>query len=78
MGTAYLDGSRDKGRGMEAGSGLWWKEYGEGMVMNGGVRGVILLSSGGDGACGIALFVRGRERLWRLPMYCRFLGIPST
>ena len=53
MGTAYSDGSGDRGRGMLAGSGWLWKEYGEGMVMNGGGRGVVLLSSGGVGACGV-------------------------
>ena len=63
MGTAYLDGSRDKGRGTEAGSGWWWREYGEGMVMNGGGRGVALLSSKGGGACDIVLLGWGCERL---------------
>ena len=48
------------------------------MVMNGGGRGVALLSSEGGGACDIALLGRGCERLWCLPMYCRFQGTLST
>ena len=78
MGIAYLDGSRDRGRGIEVGSGWWWKECEEGMVMNGGGRGVALLSSEGDGACGTVLLGQEHGRLWHLPMCCRFQGIPST
>ena len=48
------------------------------MVMNGGGRGVALLSSEGGGACDIALLGQGHECLWRLPMYCHFQGILST
>ena len=48
------------------------------MVMNGGGRGVALLSSDGDGACDIAWLGLEREHLWRLPMYCRFQGTLST
>ena len=61
MGTMYSAGSGDRGRGTEAGSGWWWKECGEGMVMNGGGRGVALLFSEGGGACDIVLLGRGRE-----------------
>ena len=59
MGTTYSDGSGDRGRGTEVGSGWWWKEYEEGMVMKGGGRGVTLLSSEGGSACGVVLQGRG-------------------
>ena len=78
MGTAYSDGSGDRGRGMLAGSGWQWKEYGEGMVMNRGGRGVALLSFGGGGVCDTVLLAPGRAHLWHLPMCCRFQGILST
>ena len=55
METMYSDGSGDRGRGIVAGSGWQWKEYGEGMVMKGGGRGVSFLSSGEGGACDIVL-----------------------
>ena len=48
------------------------------MVMNGGGRGVALLSSEGGGACDTVLLFLVRVRLWRLPMCCRFRGILST
>jgi hypothetical protein len=48
------------------------------MVMNGGGRGVALLSSGGGGVCDIVLLFPGHARLWHLPMYCHFQGILST
>jgi hypothetical protein len=44
------------------------------MVMNGGGRGVALLSSGGGDACDIIWLVRGCECLWCLPMYYCFQG----
>ena len=72
MGTVYSDGSGDRGRGTLAGSGWQRTECGEGMVMNGGGRGVALLSSEGDGTCDIALLGWGHEHLWRLPMCCGF------
>ena len=78
MGSVYSVGNGDRGRGIEASSGWQWREYGEGMVINGGGRGVTLLSSGGGGACDIVLLVRGHERLWCLPMCCHFWGILST
>ena len=48
------------------------------MVMNGGGRGVALLSSEEGGACGIILLVWQRAHLLCFPMCCRFQGIPST
>ena len=78
MRSMYLVGNRDRGRGTEAGSGWKWREYREGMVMKGGGRGAVLLSSKGGGACGIALWGQGREHLQCLPICCRFWDIPST
>jgi hypothetical protein len=59
MGSAYLVGSEDRGSGIDAGSGWYWREYEEGIVMKGGGRGVTLLFSRGGGTCGIALQVLG-------------------
>ena len=78
MGTAYSDGSGDRGRGIEASSGWQWREYGEGMVMNGGGREVALLSSEGGGACDTVLLAWGHACPRCLPMYCRFQGTLST
>ena len=46
--------------------------------MNGGGKGVTLLSSEGGDACDTVLSIRGREHLWHFPMCCRFQGTLST
>jgi hypothetical protein len=60
MGSVGSLDSGDRGSGTEAGSGWKQREKGEGIVMNGGGRGVILLSSGGGSAYDILLRCLGR------------------
>ena len=76
MGSAYSVDSRDRGRGTEVGSGWYWRENREGMVMKGEGRGVALLSFGEGSACGTLLWFLGCERHWCFPMCYRFLGSP--